>query len=108
MEKVVKKSTKTPRAKSKPASTPEAREEQMFALADELAEKKLRDGTASSQLILHYLNLGSTRGKLEKEILISEKQLKEAKTESLQVSRRLEELYTEAIEAMKLYGGNDN
>lgn len=90
----------------RPALTPEARENQMIFLATELAEKQLRDGTASSQVITHYLKLGSTKEKLEKEILAEQKKLITAKTESLQSSKHMEELYAEAINAMRNYGGN--
>lgn len=88
-----------------PAKTPEARENQMIALAVDLAEKQLREGTASSQVITHFLKLGSTKEKLEKEMMEEQKKLLEAKTESLQSAKRVEELYAEALAAMKRYGG---
>nr|DAR78106.1 MAG TPA: hypothetical protein [Caudoviricetes sp.] len=90
-----------------PAMNPEARENQMIALAVDLAEQQLRDGTASSQVITHYLKLGSTKEKIEKEILEKQKELIAAKTEALQSTKRIEELYTEAMEAMKDYGGKN-
>lgn len=92
--------------KLKPALTPEARENQLIYLATNLAEQQLRDGTASSQVITHYLKLGSTKEKIEKEILEKQKDLLVAKTESLQSSRRIEELYANAINAMKHYSGH--
>lgn len=92
----------------KRASTPEARENQLISLAVDLAEKQLREGTASSQVITHYLKLGSTREKLEKEILASQKQLVEAKADNLRSSKKIEELYEEAINAMRIYSGSDN
>lgn len=91
-----------------PAMNPEARENQMIALAVDLAEQQLRDGTASSQVITHYLKLGSTKEKIEKEILEKQKELIAAKTEALQSTKRIEELYTEAMEAMKDYGGRND
>ena len=91
---------------SRPALTPEARENQMIALAVDAAERQLRDGTASAQVIVHYLKLGSTRAKLEKEILAKQKDLIEAKTESIQTSKDVERLYTDAIEAMRRYSGH--
>lgn len=94
-----------PPKKRAPARTPEARESQMIALAMDLAEQQLRDGTASSQVISHFLKLGASKEKLEKEIMEEQKKLLEAKTESLQSARRVEELYAEAMEAMKRYGG---
>lgn len=88
----------------RPALSPEARENQMIALAVDLAEKQLMEGTASSQVITHYLKLGSTRDKLEKEILQKQKELIDAKTQSLQQAQRIEELYQNALDAMKRYG----
>lgn len=94
----------------RPAATPEARENQLISLAVDLAEQQLRDGTASSQVITHYLKLASTKDRLEKEILEKQKELITAKTEALQSSKRVEELYVNALEAMRFYsgGGNEN
>ena len=92
--------------KIRPALTPEARENQLIYLATDLAEQQLRDGTASSQVITHYLKLGSTKERIEKEILEKQKELISAKTEALQSAKRIEELYTEAISAMRKYSGN--
>lgn len=91
--------------KRRPALTPEARENQMIALAVDLAEKQLMEGTASSQVITHYLKLGSTKERIEKEILEKQKELIEAKTQSLRSAERFEELYEEAIKAMQNYSG---
>lgn len=93
----------SPKKKIRPAATPEARENQMIALAVDLAERQLMEGTASSQVITHYLKLGSTKERIEKEILEKQKELIEAKTESLQSAKRVEELYTNALLAMKTY-----
>lgn len=89
-----------------PATTPEGREKQMIALAVDLAEKKLRDGTASPQIITHYLRLGTIQAGLEREKLKNENALLEAKTSALKSAERIEELYREALEAMKSYGGD--
>lgn len=94
--------------KMRPATTPEARENQLISLAVDLAEKQLIEGTASSQVITHYLKLGSTKEKIEREILEKQKELIEAKTESLQSAKRIEELYTNAINAMKNYSGQND
>lgn len=94
------------RKKIRPALTPEARENQMISLAVDLAEKQLMEGTASSQVITHYLKLGSTKERIEKEILEKQKELISAKTESLQSAKRIEELYTDAISAMRRYSGH--
>lgn len=90
----------------RPASNPEARENQMIALAVDLAEKQLLEGTASSQVITHYLKLGSTNARLEKEKLIEENKLLKAKTEDIQSHKRVEELYINALDAMRRYSGN--
>ncbi len=91
--------------KMRPALTPEARENQLVSLAVDLAEQQLRDGTASSQVITHYLKLGSTKERLEKERLEEENKLLRAKTEALQSQKKVEELYTEALKAMRRYSG---
>jgi hypothetical protein len=94
-----------PKRRRPPATTPEARENQMIALAIDLAERQLYDGKASSQVITHYLKLGSTKERIEKEILKQQKELIQAKTESIKSSMKIEELYNEAIKAMKKYNG---
>ena len=91
--------------KLRPAFSPEARENQLVSLAVDLAEKQLMEGTASSQVITHYLKLGSTKERIEKEILEKQKELIEAKTQSLQSAQRIEELYTNALNAMRNYSG---
>lgn len=90
----------------RPALTPEARENQMIALAINLAEEQLLDGTASSQVITHFLKLGSTKERIEKEILEKQKSLIEAKTQTLQSAQNNEELYRNAINAMRRYSGH--
>lgn len=94
--------------KIRPALTPEARENQLISLAVDLAEKQLLEGTASSQVITHYLKLGSTKERLEKEILERQKDLLTAKTEVLQSAKRVEELYSNALKAMRQYGGSND
>lgn len=91
--------------KIRPALTPEARENQLVSLAVDLAEKQLIEGTASSQVITHYLKLGTMKHKAEMEKLERENELLKAKTESLQSAKRIEELYEEALSAMKSYSG---
>lgn len=91
--------------KRRPALSPEARENQLISLAVDLAEKQLQEGTASSQVITHYLKLGSTKERLEKEKLEEENKLLRAKTENLKSQKRVEELYSEAIKAMRNYAG---
>ena len=93
------------KSRMRPATTPEARENQLISLAVDLAEQQLRDGTASSQVITHYLKLGSTKERLEKEKLAEENKLLKAKTENLKSQQRTEELYTKALMAMQDYSG---
>ena len=104
----VKTSSDSKKNKMRPALTPEARENQMIFLATELAEQQLRDGTASSQVITHYLKLGSSKEKLERDILKEQKKLITARTEALESSKRIEELYENALTAMREYGGHDS
>ena len=91
--------------RGRPGLTPEAREGQLVSLAINLAEEQLRNGTASSQVITHYLKLGSTKEKLEREKLERENELLRAKAKALESQEKTEELYREAIKAMKLYSG---
>ena len=88
-----------------PATTPEGRENQLISLAMDLVEKRLLEGTASSQETTHFLKLGSTKEKLEKDILEKQKDLITAKTESIQSGKRVEELYSRALDAMRTYSG---
>lgn len=89
----------------RPAITPEARENQLIGLAVDLAEKQLLEGTASSQVITHYLKLATQKEKLEREILEAQKDLAVAKKEMYQSQKASEEMYREAIKAMRNYSG---
>ena len=89
----------------RPALTPEERENQLIALANDLAEQQLRDGTASSQVITHYLKLGSTKERLEKEILEEQKKLISAKTENIKLAKETKELMEEAMSQLNCYRG---
>ena len=88
-----------------PARSIEARENQLIALAVDLAEKQLAEGTASSQVITHYLKLGTTRELLEKEKVESENALLRAKIESIKSAQTVEDLYRKALMAMQRYSG---
>lgn len=94
----------------RPALTPRGREDQCIALAINLAEKQLAEGTASSQVITHYLKRDAERRKneLELQILEKQKELVEAKTESIRASQSNDEMYEKAINAMREYSGNLN
>lgn len=93
-------------SKRKKALSPDARENQLIAYATNLAEKQLIEGTASSQVIVHYLKLGSSKERLEKQLLEEQVRLAEAKTEVLQSTQKIEQLYAEAINAMRRYTGH--
>lgn len=94
--------------KRAPAKTPEARENQLVNLAVDLAEKQLLAGTASSQVMTHYLKLGSTKERIEKEILQEQKTLLIAKTDAMHSAKKVEELYQNALDAMRAYSGAGN
>lgn len=91
--------------KVRPALTPEAREGQLISRAIDLAEKQLMDGTASSQVITHFLKLGSMREKLERERLEEENRLLKAKTKALANAEEIKVLYEEALKSMRRYSG---
>lgn len=96
------------KAKSPPAITPENRENQLIALAYDLVEKRLRDGTATSAETTAILKLGSTKSRIEKQVLEKQMELSDAKIKAMRSAERVEELYNEAIEAMRHYQGADN
>lgn len=107
MQKVAKrKPTSGTKRKPRPALTPEARENQLISMAYDLVEQRLLDGTATSQETTHFLKLGSTKARLEMEKLEKENNLLVAKKDALDSSKRIEELYSNALEAMKTYSGN--
>lgn len=90
-----------------PARTSEAREQELSSMAYDLAEKQFREETASSQVITHFLKAGSMRERLEQERMRHEIELMEVKRENLEAQTRVEELYVNAIEAMRSYVGAD-
>lgn len=89
------------------ASTPEGRENQLISMAADLAERQMREGTASAQVITHFLKLGSTRERLEQQKMRYETQLLQAKKEHMDSTVRQEELYKEALRAMSDYNGTE-
>ena len=89
----------------RPAISTEARENQLISLATDLAEHQLREGTASSQVITHYLKLATTKYELEKEKLRKENNVLEAKAKAYASADEIKELYDNAIKAMRSYGG---
>lgn len=91
-----------------PARTPEARENQLINLAIDLVERQLQDGSASSQVITHFLKLATTREKLENEKLRSDLRVAEAKIKQYNSAEELKELYASAMEAMKGYSSQED
>lgn len=91
-----------------PATTPEARENQCISMAMNLAEQQLADGTASSQVITHFLKMGSTRENYEQERMRKEMQLMDSKIETMRSQQSSEKLFQEAMDAMKQYSGNQD
>lgn len=89
-----------------PATTPEGREQQLIGAAIDLAEKQLLDGTASSQVVTHYLKLGSSREHLEQQRMKHEIELMEVKRAAMESAQNVEALYAEAMKAFSTYSGN--
>ena len=91
--------------KIRPALTPEARESQLASLAYDLVEKRLIEGTASSQETVYFLKAVSAKARIEQERAVLENELIRAKTQALKSQERIEELYANAIKAMSRYNG---
>lgn len=96
---------KTAKPISKPAMTPEQDENECISLAFALAKEKLRDGTASSQLITEFIKAGSYKRELEIEELRSKVKLLETKCISLESQRRSEDIAEKALQAFRTYAG---
>lgn len=92
-------------ARSREALTPEAREDMIIAKAYDLAEKRIEEGIATSQEIVHFLKMGSARERQERRILAEQEKMLNAKTDAIKSAKRTEEMYTEALSAMKSYQG---
>ena len=90
-----------------PATTIDGRENQLISLAVDLAEQQLADGTASAQVISHFLKMGSTREQLEQKRLEHDIELMKAKKEGMVAAERIEGLYAAAIDAMRRYSGHE-
>jgi putative cell wall-binding protein len=103
----VRKGTEPVRPRRPPGKTPEAREKQLIALAVDVVEKQMRDGTASSQVLTHYLKLGSSREMLEQERLRHENELLQAKAEAMAEQKKMGEMYEKALTAMSIYQGHE-
>lgn len=92
--------------RSTPARTPEGRENQLINLAVDEAEKRLQNGTASSQLLCLLLNLATTKAKLEMEKMRSDLRVSEAKIRQIDSQESSGDLYAEAIRVFKEYSGD--
>lgn len=101
----IKKEVKRLDAKTPPPLTPEARENYMISLAMDRAEEQLRDGTASAQVIVHYLRLGTRKDRIEQEQEELKNELLKAKTDAIKAAENTERLYAEAMKAFRYYGG---
>ncbi len=108
MKKSVTSSLEKPARRERKAITPESREEQLIGLAMDNAEELLLSGKAPSQIITHYLKLGSMKERKEVERLNKEIELMQAKIDALESGQRMEELYAKAIKAMQIYRGKSN
>lgn len=93
------------KARRPPGTTPEAREQQLIADAFDLAERQIREGTASSQVITHFLKRGSGREAIEEAKLRQENELLKARIDALASGKDIQELYGNAIAAMRAYSG---
>lgn len=96
-----------PESRRPPAKSLDARERQLVALATDLVERKMRDGTATSQEVTHFLKLGSTRERLEQERLSKEIELLQSKTDQIAQQAQMADLAAEALAAMRTYSGLD-
>ena len=94
-----------PMPKFRPAINPEARDNQVISMAYDLAEKRLREGTATSQEVTHFLKLGSAKAPDELELLKAQTAMTVAKKEALESQKNMEEVYAKAIKAMRTYHG---
>ena len=91
----------------RPATTPQGRENQMIGLAFSEAERQMREGTASAQVITHYLKLGSSRDRLERQRLESENELLRSKIDGMASAQESESMYAAALNAMRTYSGQE-
>lgn len=90
-----------------PARTPEQREAQLINLSMDCAEEMMRSGKAPSQVVTHFLKLATVERKLELEKLKSDTDLSRAKVESIERQQRTDEKYEAALNAFRIYTGED-
>lgn len=94
---------KSPKVTAKRAKDPEHREKQLISLAINCAEEQMRNGTASSAVITHFLKLATEEEKRKNEKLAEEIKMLKAKTEAIESAKKQEEFYAEVIETFKSY-----
>lgn len=95
----------TERPSITPAMTPEDQEDLLISLAVDVAVERLRNGTASNQLVSEIIKLGTVKERLTREKLQRENEMLKAKTEAIEASKNNGEMYIQAIKAMKIYSG---
>lgn len=88
-----------------PPRDPDEWENRMINLTMNAVEQRIANGTASAAEYVHFLKLGSSRERLEQEDKRRDIQLKSAKTEALESAKRIEALYSDAVNAMRRYSG---
>lgn len=91
-----------------PAKTSEERENQLISLATDEAERRIRNGSATSQLLVHYLKLGTEKARLENDKLRAENQLLIKKAEAAEAAKQSSQLYEDAIKAFRKYSGQED
>lgn len=94
-----------PERRSTTPLSQDARENNIISLAMDLAEQRLRDGTASAQEVCYWLRYGSQRDKLERANMEAKNELLKAKAEAIKAVEKSEKLYADAIRAFRMYGG---
>jgi hypothetical protein len=99
------KPSRTTPKRRRPATSAEAREQELASQAYDLAEEQIQAGTASSQVLTHFLKMGSTRERLEQQRIGHENELMQVKREAIEGQKRVEELYMQALSAMRSYAG---
>lgn len=99
---------KTEKSRKSPAMSKEGHDNRMISLANKCAEEQLRKGTASSQIICHYLKMGSEKERLAIEREKAELDLLKAKTKSIESADRMNEMFTQALKVFSSYRGEDD
>ena len=91
--------------KDKKHKTAEAVENELISLAMDEAKRRLRDGSASFQIVRELIKRGSTKERMKEEMIEEKKKLVEAKVRAMESAERVEELYEEAMKSFKNYSG---